>query len=271
MCDLRDPIQRHIYFSGAYEPIESYMFWQLVQPGMVVVDAGANIGAYALVAALKVGATGRVHAFEPVPRNFQLLRRHARDNRLTTVLSLNRVALWHRNEKRLRLSLRSDMKENSGAYSVGRSGEVVDEVTAEALRLDDYFADKAPGHVDFIKIDVEGAEWFALRGATQLISRCMPTLMVEINRETCRMAGYAADEIWNFLKEYGYRMWLISNSPASCRELPDLADVERANIICFARNRLPKTVTQGWSYKGILRFMRRGLGRGMGDPRAAEV
>ena len=66
-CDLRQHVDRHIYYLGAYEPVESYLFTRLLQPGMTVIDAGANIGQYTLLAATAVGSRGTVHCFEPVP------------------------------------------------------------------------------------------------------------------------------------------------------------------------------------------------------------
>src|SRR5215831_10836434 len=75
-CNIKDHIQRQIYFRGAYEPIETYLFWLLLRPGMVVIDGGANVGQYTLVAAGAVGERGEVHAFEPVLTNFEQLSKH---------------------------------------------------------------------------------------------------------------------------------------------------------------------------------------------------
>src|SRR5579872_7341014 len=50
-CDLRNHIQRHVYYFGAYEPIESFLFEKALRPGMVVLDVGANVGQYSLIAA----------------------------------------------------------------------------------------------------------------------------------------------------------------------------------------------------------------------------
>src|SRR5262245_29727177 len=72
-CDLRDSIQRAIYFFGAFEPLDSYLFLKLVRPGMTVIDAGANVGQYTLLASQAVGSEGHVYSFEPIPAIFDVL------------------------------------------------------------------------------------------------------------------------------------------------------------------------------------------------------
>ena len=73
-CDLRDHIQRAQWFFGAYEPVDSYLVMKLLRPGMNVVDAGANVGQYSVLASTAVGPSGSVHAFEPIPTNLERIR-----------------------------------------------------------------------------------------------------------------------------------------------------------------------------------------------------
>ena len=80
-CDLRDHVQRQIYFYGAYEPIDSYLFCSMLEQGMTVIDAGANMGFYSLMAASVVKLGGKVFAFEPIPTNFEKLQRHIDGNK----------------------------------------------------------------------------------------------------------------------------------------------------------------------------------------------
>jgi len=75
-CDLAHYIERQIYYFGAFEIVEAYLFKLMLTRGMIVVDAGANVGQYSLIAAAEVGVEGEVHAFEPEPNNFTRLLRH---------------------------------------------------------------------------------------------------------------------------------------------------------------------------------------------------
>ena len=253
-CDLQDHIQRQIYFSGAFEPIELYLVRQLLQPGMVVIDAGVNVGEYTLVAALAVGSQGEVHAFEPVPKNYVRLADHVLENRLEGTVRTNRLALWHRCET-VRLHLWSDEIGNDGGYMIGIPSETVDTVTSPAVTLDDYVIEKKLHRVDFIKMDVEGAEWYALRGATAVVARWRPTMLLEINRLKCRALGYEPERILEFLQQYGYLLWAVGQSPDACRLLSSLDGVDSANVIVHTGD-LPDGVTAGWSYKSVLRFHR---------------
>src|SRR6266516_72001 len=65
----------------------------------------------------------------------------------------------------------------------------------------------------------EGAEWFALRGATAVLARWRPTMLMEINRLACNGLRYEPERIWESLKPYGYLMWAVGPSPAMCRSL----------------------------------------------------
>src|SRR5205085_1504296 len=84
-------VQRHIYFQGVYEPVEAYLFSRLAAPGMTVVDAGANVGQYTLIASARVGPSGAVHSFEPVPETYRVLAEHVAANRAANVVA-NRAA-----------------------------------------------------------------------------------------------------------------------------------------------------------------------------------
>lgn len=254
-CDLTDHIQRQIYFRAAYEPIETYLFESLLRPGMVVVDAGANVGQYALIAAGAVGHDGEVHAFEPVLRNFQRLTANVLLNGLTATVRANMIALWDGAET-LRLHLGSDMLGNHGAYTIGTPSERIDTVAAAGMRLDDYAVENGLTRLDFVKLDVEGAEWFALTGARLVLARWRPMMLVEINREACQRLGYQPEQIWELLRPYGYLMWAVGQSPGMCRSIDTLAGVDRANII-FHTGDLPERVIRGWSLKSVLRYHRK--------------
>lgn len=95
--------------------MDAFVFTHLLEEGMNVVDAGANVGQYTLLASPIVGLRGSVHSFEPVPATFSRLRQNVDLNRLTNV-SLNRAALWNKIEE-LQLALSSEQLGNVGAYT----------------------------------------------------------------------------------------------------------------------------------------------------------
>lgn len=253
-CDLTDQIQRQIYFFGAYEPIEAFLFRSMLASGMTVIDAGANVGQYTLIAAMEVGSRGGVHAFEPVPNTFQQLQTNVVQNNVSKTVRTNMNALWNRTEH-LELHLERAMVGNQGAYTIGVPSEVVDKVMSVGVRLDDYVVQNRLQQVDLIKLDIEGAEWFALLGASETISRWRPTMLVEINRHACRQLGYEPEEIWDFLRPFGYVMWVVGQSAETSRSISSLAGVERANVFFYVGELAPE-ITKGWTLKSVLRFHR---------------
>jgi FkbM family methyltransferase len=254
-CDLRDEVQRQIYFWGCYEPVEAFLFSRLLRPGMTVVDAGANVGQYTLLAGKAVGASGSAHAFEPVPKTFALLGRHVAANELGNV-RLNRAALWCE-PKMVQLGLSPEMAGNSGAYSIS-TRDVVGDIESPAIRFDDYVVEQQLRHVDIVKMDVEGAELCALRGMSRMLRRDGPLLLMEINRVTCLRGGHDTDALWKLLAEdLGYRGWAIGSSPATCRRLTSLQGIEQRNVL-FHRADLPSDITDGWDLKSVLHWARGG-------------
>jgi FkbM family methyltransferase len=252
-CDLGDIIQRQIYFRGAYEPVEAYLVAQLLSPGMVMIDGGANVGMYTLIAASEVGLHGKVHSFEPVPKNYERLVFNVSSNGLGSVVRTNMKALWHREEV---VRLGCDEVGNAGGYSIGNPIGEAGTAECAGTSLDQYVAENALDRVDFMKMDIEGAELFALQGAREVLSRWQPTMLLEINRRVCRRLGHEPKEIWEFLRPFGYSMWAVGESPDECRALSNLDLVDRANVI-FHTHQLPTDVKGGWTYKSVLRFHRR--------------
>lgn len=246
-CDIRDEVLRHIYFSGIYEDVESFIFFRLLQPGMTVLDVGANIGQYTMLASTAVGPTGHVHSFEPVEINYQRLSRNVQRNKLQNV-QLNRVATWHE-ATTLRFQLPADSMNNNGSFHVSSAmPENTLSYEAKAIRLDDYVREQAINRVDVIKMDVEGAEAHTLRGAAATLERDSPIILMEVNREALEMLGSGTKSLMALLNSWGYRAWRIELDPARCHDLDDLEVFGQGNVLLH-RGDLPSTITEGWNLK----------------------
>ena len=206
-CNLRDHVQRQIYFFGAYEPVHSFLFTQLLKPGMVVIDAGANVGQCTLLSAASVGEFGSVHAFEPVPGTFALLRAHLESNGFLNV-ELNQAALWNE-ETTISLGLPDGDFANLGSYSIGAPEA---RVTALATSLDDYMERKGLERIDLIKMDIEGAEPYAILGAARGLEKFHPIIMMEIV-VTLRRTGSSPSALWKQMRALGYRAWSPATQP----------------------------------------------------------
>ncbi len=261
-CNLQDHVQRQIYFFGVYEPIEAYLFTRLLKPGMTVIDAGANIGQYTLLAATLVGDRGSVHSFEPVPATFEKLSQHVAANHLGNV-SINQVALWNQPTV-LTLGLADDMVNNIGSYSTG----VVDiktAVAAKGLPLDQYATEQGLERVDLIKMDIEGAELCALQGMETILRRDHPLLLLEINRLALERLGYVPAEIWSFLtRKLDYTAYEITLSGCQKLNQIEIDSIQQKNIL-FADSVTADSIEQDWNFKQILRWARSGKAEGALD------
>jgi FkbM family methyltransferase len=251
-CDLRDHVQRQMFFQGTYEPVDAYLFTRLATTGSTVIDAGANVGQYTLLASTCVGPQGQVHSFEPIPATFDRLRRHVQRNGIGNV-RLEQAALWDEPGE-LELGLAADLPGNCGSYSVGQTGGAV---RCRAMRLDDYLAQQGVGRVDLVKMDIEGAEPRALRGMNATLGRDRPMLMLEANREACARLGDGLAELWSLLAGFGYRAWAAGRRSSEWRELRDPSGVVQQNVYAFP-GVPPAALTGGWDVRDAIRWARRG-------------
>lgn len=162
--------------TGIYEPDVSSTVRRLLKPGHTFVDIGANIGWFSMLGASLVGPGGRVVAIEPNPRNVALLRQSARDNGFDNIDVLT-VALA---EVPGAVALETD---GSNGRIIAIDGPPAQPVEASYVvatyPLDMLLHRAGVERVDAIKMDVEGAEPLALRGAAETIARDRPVLISE--------------------------------------------------------------------------------------------
>jgi FkbM family methyltransferase len=168
----------------SYEPVE----WVTPEPGQVFLDIGAYVGWYAIQAARAVGPSGQVVAIEPDPRNRLQLESNIDLNRITNA-TIVPLAAWSHAGK---VKWQGDSAE-SVWHKIDESRGIG---TVDAVTVDDLVARCALKRVDWIKLDVEGAEVEVLKGATQSIERFHPALFIEVHG--------TLDALEAFLTQFGY-------------------------------------------------------------------
>jgi FkbM family methyltransferase len=149
-------------FKAYADRAERKLLRTILSPGDVAVDAGANIGIYTRFLSLCVGPTGCVHSFEPSPENFRRLQ--AATRKLPNV-RLSQAAVGE-SSRRSRLYISDKLNVDHRAYVP--EGESRHTVPIEMIALDDYF--KPGERVDLIKMDIQGYELHALRGANRVLA-----------------------------------------------------------------------------------------------------
>lgn len=175
---------------GAPEPEVLDAMARLIRPGDTVVDGGANIGFFTVVMSHLVGETGRVVAFEPYAQSHDKLVSNAKLNGCKNVEIIQQPLLDTCKEVLLY------PHDDAGQISAWGEGQPVARV--ESTTLDKQLAAQP---VSFIKLDIEGAEYAALRGARKLSEQ--PVFVVEMNEEAMAKAGASIQKIREELGDYG--------------------------------------------------------------------
>jgi len=187
IADLAAPLEGHrmkldwqvnkAYVFGTYEPDVVAAIHQTLRPGMVAVDCGAHIGYHTLLMAKCVGKEGKVYAFEPLPENFSVLCENIALNGYEGIVVAEKKAVGAQTGRQRFRRGQWHPDDPDPLTSVSRF-DPQGELEVEVVALDDYFADK---QVDFIKVDVEGAEGMVLEGARRLLQRWRPILLVSVH------------------------------------------------------------------------------------------
>ena len=201
-----DDIYIRNHMSGG-QVFESHIINGTIRPyiekAKFVVDVGANIGCHAISYA-NFNPACMVWAFEPQEKLFDILQRNITRNNLGERVFASKVGVGHeaRNAEMAPLSQVYDKNwkgHNKGGLGIGQGGESINIVTLDSLNL--------PG-LDFLKIDVEGAEGLVIRGAAETIKKYKPTIFFEHNYQTIKPMDVGVDHVptpFEELVKLGYK------------------------------------------------------------------
>ncbi|MEA5504679.1 FkbM family methyltransferase [Halotia wernerae UHCC 0503] len=202
--DLRDNLQRCIYFTGKYEPQTLTFICSELQIGDTFIDVGAHIGIHSLVAVkkLKELGDGKVIAFEPTQDSSQKLLINAKANNYD--IELHKIALG---DETTEIPIFGDSDwgvHDAGVRSFFGNGQMIQMVKVD--KFDNWNKKYAINRIDIIKIDAEGAEYEILKGMSESILKYRPRCIIfEIKESLLRKAGKNISEILNLMKDLGYQ------------------------------------------------------------------
>jgi FkbM family methyltransferase len=208
--DITDKHVSRGCMSDNYEPNETAYLKSMVHEGNEILDIGANIGWFTLLASKLAGPRGRVHSFEPRPDTSRMLQRTISMNKLEHRVTLWQTALSDTNGE-IHLNWGRNTDNPGGSFvsrdDLGSSG--YERATVKASRLDDLLPDAAP---DVIKIDVEGAEPMVMRGALNAIRRKKPAILSELHPQQLRkVSGKLPADYITQMEAEGYGCYLLEN------------------------------------------------------------
>ncbi len=195
-----------LLFTGVYQPALAHRLRQRLVPGAHCLDIGANVGFFALDFAQRVGAQGRVAAFEANPVLVELLETQRRLNAFTW-LSIHPQAAYETSGQQLTFHISRQLGKSS--LDARLAGEVERAIEVETIAIDDFIAAQAWPRLDVIKIDAEGADALVLLGAQAAIARFRPLVAFEFKRTT---PDDQIERLRAVFEAAGYRLEMLHHS-----------------------------------------------------------
>jgi FkbM family methyltransferase len=226
--DFSDRIQRWMW-AGVYERELVAILKSCLRPGMTVLDIGANIGYFSALAAALVGPEGRVYAFEPCPSALGRLRVNA--------AGYPWIEVWPvavSDTSGCVVLFESPREDEGGWASLVDSNPERRRCEVECITLDDWLLRAAPPRVDFVKMDIEGAECRALAAAGVMLQTLRPVVVAEVNQVNLALDGRRPEDLRGRLHAFGYDTYPIENG-GSLLAIPKEKETARQALRRFLR------------------------------------
>lgn len=186
------------------------LYLSLIKPGSIVLDIGANTGTHTVMFSHLVGKSGRVLAFEPVPASFERLRETLRRRSRFSNVSTFQLAVGNPASRRQETVIRvpgddltwASLKIHTDGSWKKRSD--TREYSCSITSIDAETSEAPLPRLDFVKIDVEGGELDALKGAARTLSQHRPLVYCEVYEKWTAAFGYTSAELFAFVRSLGY-------------------------------------------------------------------
>jgi FkbM family methyltransferase len=209
-----------IYFEnkGNYEVFETLFCEKYIKPGMTIFDIGANIGMYSLPLSFLVKHNGKVHAFEAESKNYERLRINIALNNFTNI-KLNHNAVFSESVE-VTLNVFPDSvnswhslgsPELPDPFNPGKLISPKEKQVVQGVSIDDYVSNCKIEKIHFMKIDVEGAEFDVLKGASSSLEKgLIDVIMFEISLPQTKSMGHDYYKIFEYLNEKKMKIYSLS-------------------------------------------------------------
>ncbi len=229
---FRDCMAQELLFEGIHEPYTTLLFKELVKERMTVVDIGANIGYFSLLAAGLVGDNGRVFSFEPEPQNYAVLVKNLEANGFKNATALCMAVSDITGKSQMFID-----ENDSGSHSLIKTRQHCT-TTVDVTSLDDFFK-RANCPVDVIKIDASGAEMNILSGMSEVIrANADLKIFIEFWLPGLESVGVTPHEYWDKLVQSGFKFIYFVDEVKQRLEL-----VSAEAVIEYCRDTSSKTQT----------------------------
>jgi FkbM family methyltransferase len=217
-----DAIAQHLKQNKLWEPHFKEVIKVFIKLGAVVIDAGANFGYNSVLLGKQAGPEGTLVSFEPQRIIHQQLSGNLILNNIYNAITCQ-AALGDGSKKVVNMrpvEYQADWV-NIGDTSVGEDGEEVAIYTLDEIGLE---------RVDFIKMDVQGYELFALQGAQNILTNQQPDLFIEIEPHQLIKFGVTEEQLLDYIKSFGYSIYKINNE-YPCDHICTISNLDKINLL----------------------------------------
>ena len=197
--DEHDSLKLSLY---PYVEEQTNFFKENVKEGDIVLDLGANIGYFTCLFAQLVGKTGKVFAFEPDPKNFDILKKNVEINNYQNVVLEQKAVSNKKGEIKMYLS---DSPKDHRIYDTEDGRESIE---IECITLDEYFKD-FDYNIDFIKSNIQGADYAAFEGMKSIYEKSKSKIVaaIEFNPGMIKQFGGNAEEFLDKLLSDNFKLY----------------------------------------------------------------
>lgn len=202
---IDDWIQTNLFFLGTYENAELTCFKKLIKDKTVFFDIGSNIGIYALNASLEMDSNSRIYAFEPFSSNIQSLQKNVENNQIENIQVVQKAV----SDSKKTIDLFYNNAENNLGSVSAYNETCTEKETVSTITIDDFVVENHIHQVDFIKMDIEGAEYPALLGMKETISKFHPDFLIEIDPKLLSQTPYSVEQIEQYFFNFDYQKYNI--------------------------------------------------------------
>ena len=207
--NTKDIIGWCIFFFGEYEKGTNHVLAEYVKKGHVVLELGANLGSETLIVSRLVGSEGHVYGFEPNPYTFKRLQRNIEINGISNV-DIYELAIGENNTE-IYFNIYPENSSNPGMSSKYVENPCTKKINVKQVTIDSFMQQHNITKLDFLKLDIQGAEIDALNGARNTIAKYRPIIFAEAYSEE-QVAHNHTQQMYDMLMAYGYKIFLIEDN-----------------------------------------------------------
>jgi len=207
--------QPKTFWDKGFEHRTINLMKSIVREGMTVIDVGANIGIYSILLSKLVGKSGSVYAFEPDAKTFDILNKNLQLSNCNNVKTFQ-LAL---SDTITSVKLRKPDNELGDAFhyieKIENNSSNIDDVI-RTITLDDFVNSEKLTTVDFLKIDIEGAEFLCLKGGKKFLEKNNPVIICECFEDYLNRFDNSISEVIIYMdrlgfnsRNYDFQQWLF--------------------------------------------------------------